>query len=252
MTKMQSAGADGGAVTASLVVVGLVNASKFAAKTREISPVFVIACIAVILLSLAGWPFLKIRLLGERQRAKRLDVIAVVACGVFGMALLTIVFLDLYAYHQLTRARDEQLAGFVQELSQAVHGELRDAYRQLACLTDAAPRPRGNEQVIAADIIDDLRKSREHGKGPDCLASSLRAYPFFQTFSLIDRAGMQRVKWSPLSWVPEAINVKGRSFQRRDRRSVVAPRRALQSTHRLNVPRRLRARVDLVVDHHAA
>jgi hypothetical protein len=212
VTKMQSTGADGGAVTASLVVVGLVNASKFAAKTREISPVFVIACIAVILLSLAGWPFLKIRLLGERQRAKRLDVIAVVACGVFGMALLTIVFLDLYAYHQLTRARDEQLAGFVQELSQAVHGELRDAYRQLACLTDAAPRPRGNEQVIAADIIDDLRKSREHGKGPDCLASSLRAYPFFQTFSLIDRAGMQRVKWSPLSWVPEAINVKGRSY----------------------------------------
>jgi hypothetical protein len=211
----------------SLVIVGLVNASEFRSKTHEISPVLVIACLAVILLSLAGWPFLKIRLLGERQRAKRLDVIAVVACGIFGIALLTIVLLDLYAYSQLGRARDHHLEEFARELSQAVQRELHDAYRQLRCLEAAAPRPATNERLTATNIFDELPAARRRHAGTDgdCLASGAPAYPFFETFSLIDAKGMQRVKWTPGAWLPEPIDVRGRTYFT----DVIAGRAALRS-----------------------
>src|SRR5262245_46242452 len=108
-----------------LVIVGLVNAAAFQSNTREIPPNVVVGCIAIILLVFAGWPFLKLKLIGERQRIRRIDVIEVVAFGMFGIALLTIVVLDVYAYAELGRTRDNQLGGFAMALSSQVQLELR-------------------------------------------------------------------------------------------------------------------------------
>jgi hypothetical protein len=195
----------------SLVIVGLVNASEFRSKTREFSPVVVIVCIALIMLALAGWPFLKISLLGERQRARRRDVIAVVAFGIFGIALLTVVFVDLYASRQLNSARDRQLEQFADRLSEAVQGELSAAHRQLRCLAEVALRPRPKHSVLltSTEIFDE--SFRRKLNGPDnCLANP--SYPFIETFALIDRSGLQRVKWTPQQWLPEPISVAARAY----------------------------------------
>ena len=212
-----------------LVVAGLVNASEFTANTREISPTVVVACIALILLALAGWPFLKIWLIGERQRARRRDVVAVAGCGIFGLALLTIISLDVYAYWQLNRERDRQLAAFGGHLSAQLDNELKAAYRELSCFKSVALKPEVQLTLALAGAIytrDELREC--YTSPPDAIrerqqavlaagasegARSMRpAYPFFQTFSLIDRNGRQRVKWGPRDWVPGPIDVDARSY----------------------------------------
>ena len=95
--------ADGATPEASLVIVGLVDAAAFSSKARQITPTVVIFWVAAILLALASWPFLKLWLIGERQRVKRLDVVEMIGCGMFSIALLTIVCLDLYAFGSSAR-----------------------------------------------------------------------------------------------------------------------------------------------------
>jgi hypothetical protein len=212
-----------------LVVAGLVNASEFNANTREISATVVVMCIAVILLALAGWPFLKIWLIGERQRARRRDVVAVAGCGIFGLALLTIISLDIYAYRGLNGARDQQLAAFGDHLSMQLKRELGAAYRQLSCFQSVALKPEVQLTLALAGEIytrDELRQCQTSSVDPNrqrqpavvpagasAGAGSIGpAYPFFQTFSLIDRNGRQRVKWGPRDWVPAPIDVDARSY----------------------------------------
>jgi len=211
-----------------LVIVGLVNAAAFRSNTREIPPNMVIGCIAVILLALAGWPFLKFKLIGERQRIRRIDVIEVVAFGMFGIALLTLVFLDVYAYAELSRTRDSQLSGLASALSKQVQLELRDARDQLTCLqkvallratTDpstkigifAASAADGSPDTVA-DSLHTCRAAQLRAAGVDEALATNPPYPLFYTFSLIDKSGMQKVKWASRTWLPDPIRVGARSY----------------------------------------
>lgn len=228
--------------TAGLVIVGLVNASEFRSKAREIPPTVVMACIALILMALAAWPFLKLQLMGERHRLTRLDVIEVVACGTFAIALLTTVLLDIYAYGQLRDTRDAQLRQFAGELSQHVHGELNAARTQLTCLQVVARKIDARHGLQTATRIFELPVRDAEGR-PDPASpharfgSALRdcaglnatrpsngaaagtaipearpKYPLFDTFALIDRTGYQSVKWTSGKWLPDPISVASRTY----------------------------------------
>ena len=192
-----------------LVLVGLIEASEFRSHVREISPTLVLACVAAILLTLCAWPLFKLRLIGEQQRVRRWDVVAVVTCGACGVALLTTVLLDSYAYQSLRQVRDRQLIGLSASLSERAETQLKAAHTQLNCLT-----------AIALDHALELRNNRALDAGERKVRVRVmedkeifcRASPFFSTFSLIDSQGMQQWKWSAQSWGPEPIDVSGRQY----------------------------------------
>jgi hypothetical protein len=185
-----------------LLLVGLVDASKFRSHVREIPPTLVLACVAAILLALSAWPLLKIRLISEQQRVRRRDVAAVVACGACGLALLTIVFLDTYAYRWLRHVRDRQLEAFSESLSDRVKEQLHAASEQLVCLKEAAEKPVDTPTDPGETLLTVLESS----------ARACRSSPFFSTFSLIDWQGAQQLKWSAQAWGPAPINVGTRSY----------------------------------------
>jgi len=202
--------ADGAIPEAGLVIVGLVDAAAFGSKTRQITPTVVIVCVAAVLLAVASWPFLKLKLIGERQRVKRLDVVEIIAGGMFGIALLTVVCLDLYGYGQFNQTRDDQLENLAGTLSGNVLEELNDAFDQLATLTSvilpcpskAATRDGKIETAIFANPM----LLQCDGKPIP------QSYPQFKTMALIGPNGMQDVKWTSRVWQPEPIAVGSRAY----------------------------------------
>jgi hypothetical protein len=194
----------------SLVVVGLVPISEFSSKARQIPPTAVIACIAVILIAFAGWPFLKLKLIGERHRVHRLDVVEVIACGLLGIALLTIVCLDVYAYRHLNDTRDRQLQGLARSISTNTERELTAAFLQLHDLRRLAA-------TCGSSVTTDDQIFAPWSRVATCAAAlgepmPATIYPHFKTVAFIDGKGFQAVKWTSRRWLPRPIPVDGREY----------------------------------------
>lgn len=209
-TPVRAAGDGTQSGAAGLVVVGLVPVAEFSSKARQIPPTVVIACIAVILLAFAGWPFLKLKLIGERQRVHRLDVVEVIACGLLGLALLTIVCLDVYAYRHLNDTRDRQLRGLAQAISSNTERELTAAFDQLHDL-------RRLEATCGKWAMTDVQIFAPWSAVATCAAGFGEAppkpiYPHFKTVAFINQNGDQAVKWTSRRWLPRPIPVGGRAY----------------------------------------
>lgn len=194
----------------SLVIVGLVPVAEFASKARQIPPTVVIACIALILLAFAGWPFLKLRLIGERQRVHRLDVLEVVAGGLASIALLTIVCLDIYAYRHLNDTRDAQLRALAGSISANAARELEASRVQLQNLRELALNCRGavSTGISIFDAGSLVRTACATGLGETLTPT----YPHFKTVAFIDAEGQQTIKWTSRRWLPRRIDVSERGY----------------------------------------
>ena len=201
-----------------LVLVGLVDAAAFGSKAREIPPTVVTACVALILMGLAAWPFLKLRLIGERQRIRRIDVVQVIAGGLSGIAILTICFVDGYVYWHTNEVRDEHLSALAEEINSHATQELSEAREQLKALASVAvpcaasqvrqspPAPLTKERILDKAAAAPLAAC---AGGP---ALTQQKYPRFKTMSVIDAAGQQQVKVTSRVWQPEPIKVPTRAY----------------------------------------
>jgi hypothetical protein len=192
-----SDGTRGGA----MIVAGLVESASLDSNARTISPTVVLAGIALVLLAVVSWPFLKLSLLGERQRISVVDVVQLATCTILGLALATTIALTMVAYLRLSADVDDQLEGFANSLNAHLTMELRQAYAQLTCM-----------QRLLIDHEPDLiphAADRTHCGTKD---DPNPPYPFFDTFALISRDGQQVVKASPGSRVSAALDVGDRQY----------------------------------------
>jgi len=211
-----------------LVVVGLIEASAFRSKARQIPTTLVFVFSAAILLALAGWPFLRMRLLGERQRIRRMEVVQVIASGLFGIALLTVCCVDGFVYWHLNTVRDSQLENVARQIGTNVASELQDARHQLRTLTPAALQcaralqgdrpPQARREIFSPAVARQLAACGKTSPADDWPASSnteaigRQRYPRFKTMALIDKNGRQRVKWASRKWQPAPIDVATRAY----------------------------------------
>ena len=92
-----------------LVVIGLADEDALRSLSLAISPLLVLAGAAFVMACLVAWTFLKCSLMGVQQRLRRHDVINLLASGLFGVALATILLLTIGAYARLSADVDAQL-----------------------------------------------------------------------------------------------------------------------------------------------
>lgn len=123
----------------SLIICGLVSKQKFTFNSLAISFSFMATITALILLTIFSWPFLKLSLIGEHQRVRTTDVWLVGLCCLLITALVTIFWLDYWAYSRIKTNLDSQLAELADNIQANVKKEVKLAYRQLQNFRDVQP-----------------------------------------------------------------------------------------------------------------
>ncbi|HEV7514659.1 MAG TPA: cache domain-containing protein, partial [Thermoanaerobaculia bacterium] len=165
---------------------GLVAADKFVSKSLAVSSSLLLSILAALLLLALSWPLIKLRLLGERQRVRLLDVLLLGGCSLLGVAILTLSLLDFYAYREFESTAAGQLHDFALKMAANVETEISAARRDLALLEARAAS-------LSAAQEDASRGSGMSSRVPLSITPSRD----WINFSLIDREGMQQVKWTP-------------------------------------------------------
>ena len=134
---LSDSGGPSNANGATMVVAGLIESATLQSDARAISPTAVLVGIALVLLAVVGWPFLKMALLGERQSISVMDVVQLATCAVLGLALATTIALTTVSYLRLTADVDHQLERLANALNEHLTIELQQASAQLACMQRA-------------------------------------------------------------------------------------------------------------------
>lgn len=158
----------------SWLLCGLVAKDKFVYKSLAISSSLLLLILAPLLLSALAWPLIRLKLIGERQRVRVFDVLLLGICSLFGVAILTLSLLDVYAYTEIRSVSEDQLHSFALDMASGVSREVQAAHVRLADLQKQAAQ--GNY-----DATQEKWESR--------------VLPFGR-FSLIDKEGQQRLRWS--------------------------------------------------------
>jgi hypothetical protein len=198
-----------------LVVAGLVSAAAFNEDSRAISTTIVKLGAMMLLLAAVGWPYLRLSLVGERQRLRRSDFFLLGLSGVASLAVVTVLVLDATAYWRLDHDHDAQLRLLADQVEAHAAAEMHAAYEQLNCLesqvvTSVAVRLTPDSGAREANAAS---RSEPAGAVSPCGSPTAAwSYPFFESVSLIDAAGLQQQKLSTLSWVPSKIPVADREY----------------------------------------
>jgi hypothetical protein len=185
------------------VLCGIIAQRTLSKDSYAVSFSILILLSAMLLLGLLSWPFLKLTFLGEAQRVKASDVVLVATCTLVGVSLLTIGALDYFAYdRRLQPALDDQLLLLAKDIDRQAGDEVASASKELQRLQSVVKR-----LPATPGRRDNLARSRVLFEG-----DTLDAYPFFDSFSLIDEDGEQRRKLTLGSVGTLFIEVRDRDY----------------------------------------
>jgi hypothetical protein len=174
------------------VVCGLVSASRFRYDVSAVSTSIVLIAIAVVLLALCCWPFLRVVLIHPSQALAITDVVLIIICTIVGAAVITLALLDGFAYRGIAQTADEQLETF----SRGINDDFaQDVRRAMAVLSKA-------EELTRGDALKAIVPTKENAVQylPKTLTASDAAgiYPYIDAISWIDKKGKQRVRFGRL------------------------------------------------------
>ena len=209
--------------------MGLVRADTLRSSSWAISTTLVKISMLGVLVAIVAWPFLRLILLGDRQQVRTSDFFQLGASSVAGLAIVTMVLLDVSAYLRLNRDIDVQLKGLADDLDGHATAEIWDAYEQLRCLEHAMG------SLDAREFKDGRLSSALENPVLTCESVSTRkfhpyrrqamaenqlepsppfpwAYPFFEFVAFIDRDGVQQVKLGTSRSVSNRIKVSEREY----------------------------------------
>ena len=201
------------------VLCGLVRSEAFRSESQSISYTYLLWLSVAILLVVAAYPFLKLRVSSpsERLRASNVVVTAIFVCA--ATATLTFVLLDVYYLRRdfgqpgqenpmrtLAEAIDtnfgaERESAFRQLQDFYQDDTLRKDLRKAQVSSERHPSFRGNEGeckpswACRTRILD----NKDHERLSD--------YPYLDFASWSDSHGDQRIKWSTKSHVTPFINL---------------------------------------------
>ena len=192
------------------IVCGLVSASRFRYDVFAVSTSVVLIAIAIVMLALCCWPYLRIALIHPSQQLAITDVVLIVVCTIVGAAVLTLALLDAFAYRGITQTADEQL----REFGDAVNdGFARNVSRAMAVLSKAEELTRC-DAVKAADLKLAVQKLPVSLMGNDAAG----IYPYIDSIAWIGEDGLQKVRFgralSPLKDVSNRSYFKLASQER--------------------------------------
>ncbi len=188
-----------GKARSGLFVCGLVPAGTLTERRFSVSLSTMLIIAGVLLMTVVSWPFLKLALIGNRQRVRLLDVLLLGMSSLLVLSIGTLYLLDSYAYTRLGTHIDQGLQALSQAIRSNMRKEIAAAYSQLRALQSAARA----EKPSDPEILPNVRQKPI----PD-----FPYYPFFDTFSLINSKGLQQRRWSVHSPFLRLISVEDRPY----------------------------------------
>jgi hypothetical protein len=170
-----------------LIVCGLVSASRFRYDVFAVSTSVVLIAIAIVLLALCCWPYLRIALIHPSQPLAITDVVLIIVCTIVGAAVLTLALLDAFAYRGITQTADEQLQNFGDAMNRDF---ALNVSRAMAVLSKAEELTRGE----AEKVVDTPKAVQTL---PMSLLSNEAAgiYPYIDSIVWISEDGLQKVRF---------------------------------------------------------
>jgi hypothetical protein len=203
------------------LLCGLLSHEEITSQGLAVTPSYLAAAVAMLLLALFSWPLLKFKLHGERQRVRLVDVLMAALCSLLGISLVTLLLLDLYHHHQLERQTDRQVQALAGRLEMNLEREIRRAYCQLETLESAAAasdlvrlESAATSNVKSSSAKPDQQLTRWDQEGEQWRTAKVQVepYPYWTDFALVDREGEQRLKWANGGLRSLRINVASRSY----------------------------------------
>ena len=205
------------------VICGLVPASHFRREVWTISYSILIVFAFFTALSILSWPFLKLVLIGPKDRLRTADIYFLFFSTLIGLALLTTLGLYGYSYIELGREMDGQLETLAKQVKENFQAEVTASLNQLDGLNrdtdlrgDFSKLSGGTPGSATPNGEKDRAKPKRWYRTGILKNSSVppayRSYPYFDTAVWIDEKGRQRLKWTVESYQPQFIDVSDRPY----------------------------------------
>jgi hypothetical protein len=184
-------------------VAGMLREEELNRESRQISYTLLLILVFVILLVALSWPFLKLLLLGERDRLSRRDALVVCFSGLLTVSFVTLFLQDIATYYWAEEALDRQLEKMALEIDGNFRAELRASLRALKELNKMAA---AKEDAVRTHLLQDagVRELWQQGS-------------FFRHAAWSDAQGQQKKKWTISSQAAPLVTVAGREYFRRAR-----------------------------------
>lgn len=203
---------------ASWIVSGLIRADYFRNEAWSISYTILIFCGFITALLILSWPFLKLVLIGRKDRLGTADIYFLTFAIVVTAAVFTALGFYGYSYLKDERLMDSQLRTLAGGVKTNLNAELTAALQQLDGLSKncALLKQLGSKADCPADAPTGVYQQAELRKTtvlPEILdAGPASTYPYFDTAVWIDDAGLQRAKWTIKNEITQYINVSSRGY----------------------------------------
>ena len=183
-------------------MAGLVDSGKMRRASLAVSFSVMAFLGGMILLAIFSWPFVKLQLMGPDQRLRLIDVLGLGLCGLLGLVLVGLFFLDWYSSLRLEEDLDRQLETLSQNVQHNVDDEITHAYAQLVGLD------KWSVTAVLKDRVPNVFSLPGMGARTDA------PYPFFESFALIDDDGAQLHKWAVADFTPPLVPTASREYFR--------------------------------------
>ncbi|HEX8127783.1 MAG TPA: hypothetical protein VF527_01550 [Pyrinomonadaceae bacterium] len=208
------------------IVCGLISEGQFRREQMAISYTVLIVFTVVMILAALSWSFLKLWLMGAKDRLRVADVYFLFFSAMIGAALLTLFSLYIYKYISISHEVDDKLEAFAQDVHDNLHAEVRAALDELDKFNEDLVADPASRALLAASMpqnprprlspqADNGRRAGGGAKGavqPETLkkthilpgyilkqereAGIEHPYPFFATAFWVDEERRQRIKWT--------------------------------------------------------
>jgi hypothetical protein len=209
------------------ILCGLVRADNFRAESQWMSYTYILWFLGAILLAVAAYPFLRLRLSSQTERLRPRDVVSTALLTCFATAVVTFILLDLYygrdqCEQSGERRADRQMLNLASAIDSSFEKEKEHAFNQLTALTQMPDLlkelQRAQTRLKNRPRLSDHRKDCEpesacrvdilHDKIPD----GLHKYPYLQYISWSDENADQQIKWTTRPTVTPFINLAKESY----------------------------------------
>jgi hypothetical protein len=166
------------------ILCGLVAKSRFRADAMAVSASLVLIAIAVVLLAICCWPFLRIALIDPSQALAIGDVVLVVLCTVVGAAVLTLTMYDAFEYSTISTAADGELERFAETVNKSFALDVGRATRVLTRLETLTAGKRAGPDGISP-LPPEVATDGE-----------VAGYPYIESLFWVDSEGMEAKKFT--------------------------------------------------------
>ena len=188
------------------LIAGMVSKRRFMYEVMSVSASGVLVVMAIFLMMIGAWPYLRVALIGSHQRLAITDVLLLGFAALIHAAILTLLVLDVLAYRSLRAVSDKQLTLLGERLESDLYRNLSSAAETLRKLDEWGTDPTAKSRWALSDML--TFQAADPGAN---IAGLKLPNPYVSIVAWMDAAGRQRYKMTMREAAPP-VNVGYRQY----------------------------------------